>query len=83
MIRKFCLIRKFTRSLSGKETFIYYNNIEEPYDTLGQYGFNDICCEVVRVPFTLLEVFNSLGNKCFYNKSEFNFSRKLTEVIFH
>lgn len=74
MKRRFCLIRKLVRSLNGKECFIYFDDIERPLDTFGCYGFNECCNEVLKVPFTLLEVVNSLSTKCLYNKSEFNFN---------
>lgn len=75
MIRKFILIRKYVVSLSGKDTFIYFNDIEKPYDTLGMFGFDKYSLEFERVPFTKLELISSLGQKVFYNKSELAYNK--------
>ena len=74
MKRRFCLIRKLVRSLSNKYTYIYFNDLERPFDTFGQFGYSESLNEVVNVPFTMLEVLNSLSTRCFYNKCEINLS---------
>lgn len=73
MNRKFCLIRRYVRSYTNKDSFIYYHDLDDPVDTLGQFGFIDICENCYRVPFTINELVNKLGMKVFYNRSEFLF----------
>ena len=76
MNRRCCLIRKYVSTLSRKETFVYFNDLDMPYDTFGMYGFSSSSDEVYRLPYTKLELINALGTKVFYNKSEFNYNKK-------
>lgn len=72
--RKFCIIRKYSLSWSKKETYIYFDDLDKPINTSGQYGYG-LNLDFIRVPFTMLELVNVLGLKVFYNKSEFLFDK--------
>lgn len=74
-MRRFCLIRKYISSFSRKDTYIYFNDIDKPFDTIGMYGFDKYSEEVIRVPFTKNELVKALGLKVFYTKCEFNYNR--------
>lgn len=75
MIRRFCIIRKYVSSMDRHSTFVHFNDIEKPYDTFGMYGFDSFSDEVVKLPFTKLELINKLSPRVFYNKCEFGYNK--------